>query len=743
MVEINRGNQKLKFKRNIAKILIVFLMASAANVVSAMDGPNGMQEEASLKGSFHEYESCTREYKGKCVRVESTGASSAAGGPVESPQQRKERILADYQPNFAEMQKIGLGVTRRNHRGEEEEILVVPDVHFRGEDGKEYFVFYNNHFGQLRDVLLQKLETFKSEHNIALFQCMPCVCSIADGKGIGAKETFGVFMRTGVGFFSLGLISLGFFVSPTVQAINDRARALAYSCGNLKKGMIECGSDLGVGSSPCALVLNRDLAMDSDSTKVFLTFRNTPGDFAEVEGNFISIAMSSETDTEQITAIEGELDRTYHKMKPWASNERMVDFCFVLNRASYHLSMLERDIQSRSLASVEAMDRLRRKVNRLLLEYRFIFEQSVRPFFGIKVDRCKILEDTKMAKTIFLDRSETKKFQQEVEKELDRRAQSLRREYKFENFSGEELRKLACELKPDNYQSLIDSLDDKIADMERDRDNENAQAMSEGVKGSLKIVDGAIKLSMLGATGALVERKFNLNQVQEYLKVEDALQVERRKKELEAAKAQVPASACSGQDSATGVSGVQAAAQTKSDASKPFVPTDVNLNRSFDDPKNIVCSEDKGADSSASKAACETAVKVDTSHVEKQTVLQRKMPMNSGYVPNNTDVGKLVQDMMLSREDVDLLTSACKHAITASCISKKIAVIKRQKENLQNVMDRESDFVNLFKLYIQLVRGKFDKRTDFGGSLITEKRGGGKNSYQYEVREIQRQEEFV
>ena len=741
MVEINRGNQKLKFKRNIAKILIVFLMASAANVVSAMDGPNGRQEEASLKGSFHEYESCTREYKGKCVRVESTGASSAAGGAVESPQQRKERILADYQPNFAEMQKIGLGVTRRNHRGEEEEILVVPDVHFRGEDGKEYFVFYNNHFGQLRNVLLQKLEEFKNEHDVLLFNFVPCICSIADGKDTGGKEFFNTFMRLAIP--GSEIFTIGFMVVPTSRAIIDRARALAWGCGNLKRAMIECGSDLGVGSSPCALVLNRDLAMNSDSTEYFLTLRNTPGDFAEVEGNFISIAMSSGTDTEQITAIEGELDRTYHKMKPWASNERMVDFCFVLNRASYHLSMLERDIQSRSLASVEAMDRLRRKVNRLLLEYRFIFEQSVRPFFGIKVDRCKILEDTKMVKTIFLDRSETKKFQQEVEKELDRRAQSLRREYKFENFSGEELRKLACELKPDNYQSLIDSLDDKIADMERDRDNENAQAMSEGVKGSLKIVDGAIKLSMLGATGALVERKFNLNQVQEYLKVEDALQVERRKKELEAAKAQVPASACSGQDSATGVSGVQAAAQTKSDASKPFVPTDVNLNRSFDDPKNIVCSEDKGADSSASKAACETAVKVDTSHVEKQTVPQSKLPMNSGLIQNNTDVGKLVQDMMLSREDVDLLTSACKHAITASCISKKIAVIKRQKENLQNVMDRESDFVNLFKLYIQLVRGKFDKRTDFGGSLITEKRGGGKSSYQYEVREIQVQEEFL
>ena len=212
MVEINRGNQKLKFKRNIAKILIVFLMASAANMVSAMDGPNGMQEEASLKGSFHEYESCTREYKGKCVRVESTGASSAAGEPVESPQQRKERILADYQPNFAEMQKIGIGVTRRNHRGEEEEILVVPDVHFRGEDGKEYFVFYNNHFGQLRSVLFQKFEEFKNEHNVVLFDHVPYICSIAEGKDIGVKEHFDSAMRTLFPVFQI--IQVGFMVVP-------------------------------------------------------------------------------------------------------------------------------------------------------------------------------------------------------------------------------------------------------------------------------------------------------------------------------------------------------------------------------------------------------------------------------------------------------------------------------------------------------------------------------------------------
>ena len=71
--------------------------------------------------------------------------------------------------------------------------------------------------------------------------------------------------------------------------------------------------------------------------------------------------------------------------------KRKKKICFILNRASYYLSIKEKLKGQYELNILIKMDRLRRKIDYLLLQNRFKFEQNKRPFLGINIARCIIL----------------------------------------------------------------------------------------------------------------------------------------------------------------------------------------------------------------------------------------------------------------------------------------------------------------------------------------------------------------
>ena len=76
-------------------------------------------------------------------------AQAAYSSKTEAEQ--KSEILKKYPPNLSEMQEIGFGVKTVAPNGELVEKRVRPDCHFRGDDGKEYLIFYNNHIKQLKE----------------------------------------------------------------------------------------------------------------------------------------------------------------------------------------------------------------------------------------------------------------------------------------------------------------------------------------------------------------------------------------------------------------------------------------------------------------------------------------------------------------------------------------------------------------------------------------------------------------
>ena len=123
------------------------------------------------------------------------------------------------------------------------------------------------------------------------------------------------------------------------------------------------------------------------------------------------------------------------------------------------------------------MFELRKKINRLTLEHRFIFEQNKASILGITIHRCKIILEDEQRTMIFLDQQETKKFIQTVEKMLDSKASIISGQYSFEGFTGPQLRELAESLRPESFQDMIDKMEKDIRTAEKECDKMKAASM--------------------------------------------------------------------------------------------------------------------------------------------------------------------------------------------------------------------------------------------------------------------------
>ena len=175
-----------------------------------------------------------------------------------------------------------------------------------------------------------------------------------------------------------------------------------------------------------------------------------------------------------------------------------------------------------------------------MLEHRFIFEQNATPILSVRIDRCKIIAQTKNHTMIFLDREETKKFKRTLDTMLDNKATNITRTYSYDPFTGEELRHLAESLDPDSCQEVLDYMDHQIVDMKAKADKQEADYRAEMTKASLKVMENGAKIALAVSTGGTSEvaqqavsatssvrkqsqPKFTEKDVKEYLTVEEVL----------------------------------------------------------------------------------------------------------------------------------------------------------------------------------------------------------------------------
>lgn len=392
--------------------------------------------------------------------------------------EQKSEILKKYPPNLSEMQEIGFGVKTVAPNGELVEKRVRPDCHFRGDDGKEYLIFYNNHIKQLKEILYKKLKNNMDTHKCAFAGKNSALNSIANGHrqnvDFESFETSSFWDVTEDWLDDLytnpfWVCSAVKFFQKDANKIKNEGIKLAKSSGKLTAAVNKYGEVLDNSDTPCMAIISRDL---NEPTVI-----SSLEELNLIEKEIYNVMVSKNSYKHKIEQLNDLLDKYIENFTPEASNMHAMKFCFPLNRISYYLSNFEKGPQDENLETLKAMYALRQKINRLTLKHRFIFEQNKAPILNIKIDRCKIIVEDEHKTMIFLDCEGTKKFIRTIKEMLDSKASVLLNKYPInEPFSKDELRKLAESLDIDSAQDLLDRAELEVQKLNKDCDSQLASA---------------------------------------------------------------------------------------------------------------------------------------------------------------------------------------------------------------------------------------------------------------------------
>ena len=173
------------------------------------------------------------------------------------------------------------------------------------------------------------------------------------------------------------------------------------------------------------------------------------------------------------------------------SKEKKLFFSFILNRASYYLSQAVEQLKENfELDLLQKLDKLRRKINYLLLKFRYKYVENERAILGILIDQLKILINTNDIKSIYLEKTQVIKFIRELEKALETKATNLSKERKFEPISIEDIKEIA-KLRDVNIASdenIKNSIKDKIEELEGQINKNKSEIESISIKYGIKLL---------------------------------------------------------------------------------------------------------------------------------------------------------------------------------------------------------------------------------------------------------------
>ena len=175
--------------------------------------------------------------------------------------------------------------------------------------------------------------------------------------------------------------------------------------------------------------------------------------------------------------------------------KRKKKICFILNRASYYLSIKEKLKGQYELNILIKMDRLRRKIDYLLLQNRFKFEQNKRPFLGINIARCIILINSLETTSIYIEKIELQKFIEELEKALKNKANNLKERKNFDVLSLDEIREIVQvrDVNISSYENIREAIQNKIEELEEEKERNEAEIQSIATSLGIQFVGDGIK----------------------------------------------------------------------------------------------------------------------------------------------------------------------------------------------------------------------------------------------------------
>ena len=421
-----------------------------------------------------------------------------------SEEEEKHEILNNYVPDLSNYQQISFKI-----KNNDKVFMLYPDVNFE-ENKKGYYIFYNNNLALLKDFFTAELERLKKEHPLVLHHIGEFLNELDEKYD---ADTYYDPMK-----LISRLISYGY------QPMVDKARSIAKNLIKINKIEKIFGKDLK--NRICEVIVNDDkerifddfvfFAADffilksnkstKDKDKLSKRIENLGKGYLnekeilyfEAESKFRELENKYKDKLNYIIELEKLLDIYMQEIGENATETEKIKFlCFILNRASYYLAHpSEQLLGNNSLEILKQLSKLRRKINNLLLTYRYKFEQNKRPILDIQIARYKSLIDTFETTSIYIQPAEVKKFIEDLEDSLERKANNLKEEKNFDTLSIEQIREIVT-MRDGNLSSnekIKQAMEEKIDELEEKISAAESEMLKIAGEVSLKVVKKGIEI---------------------------------------------------------------------------------------------------------------------------------------------------------------------------------------------------------------------------------------------------------
>ena len=425
----------------------------------------------------------------KPLSIEDSNSAPPLEKKTLTEKEQKDEINRNYLDNLSTYQKISYEI--KNDDGEDDALR--PNVNYQDESKQGFYIFYNNNLSKLKDLYVNELKKLKDGHPIVLHHI----------KDFLEKLDFDYDESTY--YNPLRLISK--VISYNYEPIVKKARDIASNLISIKNIEQIHGNDL----KKSVVEINTFDGKEKIFNEISCFEKQ---DYTAIEINFSNLANLYKDSLSYIIELDKLLNIYLKQM-----GENIVDIeqkkrmCFILNRASFYLSNKEIIKEQYDLNILIKMDKLRRKIDYLLLQNRFKFEQNQRPILGINIERCIILNNSLKSTTIFIEKTELKKFIVELEYALERKANNLKETKNFDALNLDEIKELiqVRDVVINSNEKIKEAMQDKIEELEEGLEKNNSEIQS---------ILASIGMKLVGDTFQVISGVPPVNQIKKEEKKE-------------------------------------------------------------------------------------------------------------------------------------------------------------------------------------------------------------------------------
>ena len=428
-----------------------------------------------------------------------------------------DEINKNYPLDLSHYQRLTFKIQDENDPNKDKKFEFFTDENFEDDLNNAFYIFYSNKLPKLEGFYKSELGKLVKEHNIVLYHISDYL------KKLDNKYDEDYYYS----LFRLGSKLISFKYQPIVDRARDLAKNLIKIREIKKKLQINKNNHdensyiVNLKKKFCQIIVDeKDIYKEIDykyDTEDEARYIRTEISFCQLENQY-------RDSLNYIVELEKLLDKFYEEIgQNVAGINNRHYLCFVFNRASHYLSIKEQIRENLDHDILFKMYKLRRKINNLLLEYRFKYIQNRRIILDIEIRKCKILKNEIDIKSIYIEKGECKNFITKMEESLTNKAENLRTQNNFEPMTINEIREIAQirDINITSNEQIIKAMEDKLEELKDQKEQNDKEIQSLEIELATKkgkdLITPIIPGNQILTVGNLIPNE-NINKEEEDIK---------------------------------------------------------------------------------------------------------------------------------------------------------------------------------------------------------------------------------